>query len=56
MMPSTNVSELRAVLGIANYYQKFVENYSTIATPLITFSEKMWHGTGLKIVRKPLTQ
>jgi hypothetical protein len=34
MLPPTNVSELRAVLGTANYYQKFVENYSTIATPL----------------------
>jgi hypothetical protein len=30
----TNVSELRAVFGTANYYRKFVENYSTIATPL----------------------
>jgi hypothetical protein len=34
MLPPTNVLELRAVLGTANYYQKFVENYSIIATPL----------------------
>jgi hypothetical protein len=34
MLPSTDVLELRAVLGTANYYQKFVENCSTIAAPL----------------------
>jgi hypothetical protein len=34
MLLPTNVSKLRAVLGTANYNQKFVENYSTIATPL----------------------
>jgi hypothetical protein len=34
MLPPTDVSELRAVLGTANYYRKFVENYSTIAAPL----------------------
>jgi hypothetical protein len=34
MLPPTDVSELRAVLGTANYYRKFVENYNTIAAPL----------------------
>jgi hypothetical protein len=34
MLPPTDVSKLRAVLGTANYYQKFVENHSTIAAPL----------------------
>ena len=34
MLPPTNVSELRAVLGTANYYRKFVKDYSTIAAPL----------------------
>jgi hypothetical protein len=34
MLPPTDVLELRAVLGTANYYRKFLENYSTIAAPL----------------------
>jgi hypothetical protein len=34
MLPPTDVLELRAVLGTANYYRKFVENYSTIDAPL----------------------
>jgi hypothetical protein len=34
MLPPTDISELRAVIGTANYYRKFVENYSTIAAPL----------------------
>ena len=34
MLPPTDVSELRAVLGTANYYRKFVKDYSTIAAPL----------------------
>jgi hypothetical protein len=34
MLPPTDVPKLRAVLGTANYYRKFVKDYSTIATPL----------------------
>jgi hypothetical protein len=34
MLPPTDVSELGAVLGTANYYRKFVKDYSTIAAPL----------------------
>jgi hypothetical protein len=34
MLPSTNVPESKAVLGTANYYRKFVKDYSTIAAPL----------------------
>ena len=34
MRPPTDVSELRAVLGTANYYRRFVKDYSTIAAPV----------------------
>ena len=34
MLPPTDVPELRAVLGTANYYRKFVKDYNTIAAPL----------------------
>jgi hypothetical protein len=34
MLLPRNVLELRAVLGTANYYQKLVEDYNTIATPM----------------------
>jgi hypothetical protein len=56
MLPPTDDLELRAVLGTANYYRKFVENYSTIAVPLNNLLRKMWRGIGLRNVRKPLTQ
>jgi hypothetical protein len=34
MLPSTDVPELRAVLGTANCYRKFVKDYSTIDAPV----------------------
>jgi hypothetical protein len=34
MLPPTDVPELRAVLGTANYNRKFVKDYITIAAPL----------------------
>jgi hypothetical protein len=34
MLPPTDVPELKAILGTANYYRKFVKDYSTIAAPL----------------------
>jgi hypothetical protein len=32
--PATNVSEVRALLGLLNYYRRFVANFSAIAFPL----------------------
>jgi hypothetical protein len=34
MLPPTDAPESRAILGTANYYRKFVKDYSTIVAPL----------------------
>ena len=36
----TNVSELRAFLGLINYYGKFVQNLSTLLAPLYDLLRK----------------
>ncbi|XP_043249938.1 uncharacterized protein K02A2.6-like [Colletes gigas] len=36
-----NISELRAFLGLVNYYGRFIRNLSTILTPLHTLLEKV---------------
>ncbi|CAH2109094.1 unnamed protein product [Euphydryas editha] len=38
--PPTNVSEVRAFLGLANYYSKFIKNASTILSPLYELLRK----------------
>ncbi|KAA3465551.1 reverse transcriptase [Gossypium australe] len=38
--PPTKVTELRSFLGLANYYQRFIEGYSKITIPLIDLLKK----------------
>jgi len=36
----TSVKEIQQFLGLASYYQKFIKNFATIASPLHKLSEK----------------
>ena len=38
--PPTSVTEIRSFLGLAEYYRKFVEGFSKIATPLTRLTRK----------------
>ena len=41
---SSNATEVREFLGIANYYQRFVEGFSATATPLYQLTRKTTNG------------
>ncbi len=45
MQPPTNVKQLRRFLGMANFYRKFVVNYSQIISPLTKLlrHDSEWH-------------
>lgn len=47
-----NVSELRAFLGLVNYYGKFMPNLSTVLRPLHKLLEKECNWIGLMTVKK----
>ena len=36
----TNVTEVQSFLGFANFYRRFITNYSTIVEPLTNFTKK----------------
>ena len=37
---SNNLKQLRAFLGLSGYYRRFIENYSSIASPLYQLTKK----------------
>lgn len=37
----TNLKELQSFLGLANYYRKFIRNFSSIALPLMDATRNM---------------
>jgi hypothetical protein len=39
--PAT-VSDLRSFLGLANYYRRFIKDYSKVAAPLSDLLKKNW--------------
>src|SRR5690606_24525683 len=38
--PPTNVTDVRAFIGFANFYRRFIKGYSTIVTPMIKLTGK----------------
>jgi len=43
----TNVTEIHSFLGLTGYYKRFIEEFSTIATPMtrLTRKETKWEWT-----------
>jgi hypothetical protein len=39
-MPPINVSEIQSFLGLAGYYQRFIQDFSKIAKPMTRLFEK----------------
>ena len=50
--PSTTVSEVRSLLGMANYSAKFIKNYATITKPLRKLTHKNTRFTWTAIHQK----
>ena len=54
--PPNDVSQLRAFLGLVNYYQKFLPNLSHVLHPLHQLLQKENQGLGQENVKKPSTR
>ena len=52
----TNVTELRAFLGLVNYYHKFVPNISSTLSPLHLLLRKVISGHGQSLNKLPSTK
>jgi hypothetical protein len=48
----TNVTEIRSFLGLAGYYRRFIEGFSTIASPLTKLTRKEVRLFGQKSVKQ----
>ena len=46
----SNATEVREFLGIANYYRRFVQGFSAIATPLYQLTRKTSNGSCVPLV------
>ena len=47
-----NVKEVQSFLGFANFYRRFICNYSRIAIPLTTLTQKIKFSNGpIKLIR-----
>ena len=38
----TNIAEIKSLLGMTNFYNKFIPDYSTITAPLRQLTKKRW--------------
>ena len=47
-----NLTELRSLLGMVNYYRKFLPDVATILAPVITSYKRFRNGSGVMSSRK----
>jgi hypothetical protein len=60
-MPPTSVSEVQSFLGLADYYRRFIPNFSKVAKPITKLLKKgnkyIWndaHDEAFKVLKKLL--